>query len=148
MRHINRTIACTVSALIYQLFFTPDVSTWLHVELGQTDHSVSVMLTTKVRTVYCIGTVRKKQILFFLNVETNKSTAAEKYKNSKCQFFFLPFLEIFGGDSLKQLNKFVWQNSLGNQGYFATVADLILRIKTICQSNPNKNCLPYKQLIE
>ena len=99
-----------MSALICQLFFTPDVGTWLHVELCQTDRSVSVLLTTKVMTVYCIGTVRKKQSSFILNFEMNKSTTAEKIKIkfSKFQFFFLKFSEIFGGDSVKQLNKFVW----------------------------------------
>ena len=99
-----------MSALIYQLFFTPDVGTLLHVELCQTDRSVSVLLTTKVMTVYCIGTVRKKQFSFFFNFEMNKSTTAEKIKIkfSKLQFFFLPFSEIFGGDLVKQLNKFVW----------------------------------------
>ena len=55
----------SVSLNVSQLFFTPDVGTWLHVELCQTDRSVSVLLTTKVMTVYCIGTVRKKQFSFF-----------------------------------------------------------------------------------
>ena len=65
---------------VYQLFFTPDVGTWLHVKLCQTDHSVSVLLTTKVMTVYRNGTVRKKQFSFFLNFEMNKYTTAEKIK--------------------------------------------------------------------
>ena len=93
MGHINRTIACTVSALICQLFFTPDVGTWLHVELCQTDRSVSVLLITKVMTVYCIGTVRKKQFAFFFNFEMNKSTTAEKIFFSK---FNKNFFAIFG----------------------------------------------------
>ena len=98
-----------MSALICQLFFTPDVGTWLHVELCQTDRSVSVLLTTKVMTVYCIGTVRKKQFSFILNFEMNKSTTAEKIKIKFSKYdFFWPFSEIFGGDSVKQLNKFVW----------------------------------------
>ena len=60
-------------------------------------------------TVYCIGTVRKKQFLFFFNFEMNKSTTAEKMKIQFSKFqFFLPCSEIFGGDSVKQLNKFVW----------------------------------------
>ena len=59
-------------------------------------------------TVYCIGTVRNKQFSFFFNFEMNKSTTAEKIKFSKFQFFFLPYSENFGGDSVKQLNKFVW----------------------------------------
>ena len=91
----------SVSLNVSQLFFTPDVGTWLHVELCQTDGSVSV------------GTVRKKQFSFFFNFEMNKSTTAEKIKIkfSKFQFFFLPFSENFGGDSVKQLNKFVWPNA-------------------------------------
>ena len=102
-----------MSALICQLFFTPDVGTWLHVELCQTDRSVSVLLTAKVMTVYCICTVKKKQFSFFFNFERNKSTTAEKIKIkfSKFQYFFLPFSGIFGGDSVKQLNKFVWPNN-------------------------------------
>ena len=41
----------------------------------------------------------------------NKSTTAEKIKIKFSKFhFFLPFLEIFGGDFVKQLNKFVWPN--------------------------------------
>ena len=111
MRNINIAIACTVSALIYQLFFTPDVGTWLRVELCQTDRSMSVLLTTKVMTVYCIGTVRRKQVFIFFNFEMNKSTTAEKIKINFSKFqFFSPFLEIFGGDLVKQLNKFVWPN--------------------------------------
>ena len=54
-------------------------------------------------TVYCSGTVRKKQFSFFFN------TTAEKNKNEIFEIskFFLPFSEIFGGDSV-QLNQFVW----------------------------------------
>ena len=50
----------SVSLNVSQLFFTPDVGTWisrLHVELCQNDNSVSVLLTTKVFTVHCIGSV-------------------------------------------------------------------------------------------
>ena len=98
----------SVSLNVSQLFFTPNVGTWLHVELCQTDRSVSVLLTTKVMTVYCIGTVRKKVFIFF-NFEMNKSTTAEKIQFSKFQlFYFLSYSGIFGGDSVKQLNKFVW----------------------------------------
>ena len=79
----------SVSLNVSQLFFTHDVGNWLHVELCQTDRSMSVLLTTKVMTVYCIGTVRKKQFSFFFNFEMNKSTTAEKIKMqfSKFQFF-------------------------------------------------------------
>ena len=51
----------SVSLDLSQLFFTPDDGTWLHVVLCQTDGSVSA----KVMTVYCIGTVRKKQFSVF-----------------------------------------------------------------------------------
>ena len=43
-----------------------------------------------------------------------------KIKFSKFQFFFLPFLEILGGDSVKQLNKFVWPK-VGIAKYICTV---------------------------
>ena len=60
-------------------------------------------------TVYCSGTVRKKQFSFF-NFEMNKFTTAEKIKIKISKF--LPFSGVFGGDPVKQLNKFVWPNGV------------------------------------
>ena len=54
----------------------------------------------------------------------NKSTTAEKIKIkfSKFQFFFA----IFGGDSVKQLNKFVWPKGVK----FVTTVSLLENLST------------------
>ena len=58
----------------------------------------------------------------------NKSTTAEKIKIkfSKFQNLFLPFSEIFGGDSVKQLNKFVWPKGVK----FVTTVSLLENLST------------------
>ena len=61
---------------------------------------------------YCIGTLRKKHFSIFLNFEMNKSPR-RKNKIIKISIFLL-FLNIFGGESVKQVqvNKFVWPNNV------------------------------------
>ena len=57
----------------------------------------------------------------------NKSTTAEKIKINFSKFhFFFPFSEIVGGDSVEQLNKFVWPDLLyGVLLFFVRLVDLM-----------------------
>ena len=114
MRHMNRTIAYTVSALMCHSFFS-------HLMSAPGCMWSCVRLTTSVITVYyCFGTLRKKQFSIFLNYEMNESTRRKKL-NYGFFFFFMLFFYFFGGESVKQVpvNKFVWPN---------TVKALLLRL--------------------